>query len=163
MQIFDGMIRHIEETDRGYSVWIRKDDGEEMIFHTHDGMYLIDGHGVPLSWTQITCDTRIAAVYDDNTPVMMSFPAQIGNAYGFVALGDAQIVCGTFDETLTDLSICLKLQMHDSVPILDCFGVPAKERAFAFYPVVVIYGSSTRSIPAITVPDCVILGSYAEK
>lgn len=100
---------------------------------------------------------EITAYYPKNTPVALSLPplmtpkvivANFGEQSGFVHVA-------TFDSTLTSSDGQLKIHLGSGMTLVDRDGKPVT--SLANKTLVVFYSASTRSIPAQTTPQKIIV------
>ena len=148
---------NVLERENGYDLLVAEENGGEMLFCISSSAFLIDCAGKPQQWATVEKGMAIAAVIEENTPVMLSLPPKIGNAYGFILCENFFVHCGTFDEELTDKKACLKIVVGENTEVL-ALGQDAKEDiSLTNQPLVIVYGRTTRSIPAETIPECVIV------
>lgn len=124
-------------------------DGSIVNFIVSPGTYVLDCvtlfEGMP-----------IVAFYDADLPVPLIYPPQYrAEVVAYMANG-SNIAVGYFDRNLTSDVLALKLNIgvNTQVVTMNCqtfTGSPAGRN------LIVVYGASTRSIPAQTTPDRIIV------
>ena len=149
----DGSARiSFESTERG-----------EIIFNEGADCMIIVGNEVK-TIKELAAGMEATVVMEDNAPMTMSLPPQTSGAVAIVAQGETPsfVVVDKFDDELT--SAGLKLNMDDTVKILD---IRRTKQVLTAEDVngqkaIVVYGASTKSIPAQTTPYMVIVLPEAE-
>ena len=149
----DGSARiSFESTERG-----------EIIFNEGADCMIIVGNEVK-TIKELAAGMEATVVMEDNAPMTMSLPPQTSGAVAIVAQGETPsfVVVDKFDDELT--SAGLKLNMDDTVKILDIRGTKQVLTAedVKGQKAIVVYGASTKSIPAQTTPYMVIVLPEAE-
>lgn len=99
---------------------------------------------------------RIIGFYDGSAPVPLIYPPQYRAVAIAKMINGEQYVLDYFNQNLISSSGNLQLNLQPSTPIrlrngLQYMGPPYNQYLF------VVYGASTRSIPAITTPSQVIV------
>ena len=135
----DGSARiSFESTERG-----------EIIFNEGADCMIIVGNEVK-TIKELAAGMEATVVMEDNAPMTMSLPPQTSGAVAIVAQGETPsfVVVDKFDDELT--SAGLKLNMDDTVKILDIRGTKQVLTAedVKGQKAIVVYGASTKSIPA---------------
>ena len=101
----------------------------------------------------------VSVVMEDNAPMTLSLPPQTNAAVAIVVEGEtpSNVAVDKFDEELTGKTV--KLIMDEKVQILDIRGTKQALTAedIKNNKAIVIYGASTKSIPAQTTPYMVIV------
>lgn len=149
----DGSARiSFESTERG-----------EIIFNEGADCMIIVGNEVK-TIKELAAGMEATVVMEDNAPMTMSLPPQTSGAVAIVAQGETPsfVAVDKFDDELTSAS--LKLNMDDTVKILDIRGTKQVLTAedVKGQKAIVVYGASTKSIPAQTTPYMVIVLPEAE-
>ncbi|MDY4081242.1 MAG: copper amine oxidase N-terminal domain-containing protein [Candidatus Metalachnospira sp.] len=144
----DGSARiSFESTERG-----------EIIFNEGADCMIIVGNEVK-TIKELAAGMEATVVMEDNAPMTMSLPPQTSGAVAIVAQGETPsfVAVDKFDDELT--SAGLKLNMDDTVKILDIRGTKQVLTAedVKGQKAIVVYGASTKSIPAQTTPYMVIV------
>lgn len=134
-----------------YYLHLKNEESEDgMVFYIGTDTY------VPAGSVFAVGDT-VTAFYDGNAPAVMIYPPQM------TALAVARqeenlpiLKVDQFDEELISSDGMLKLINPDTVRVVDLSGAPY-ENELAGQVLAVYYGPSTRSIPAQTTPDLVVV------
>lgn len=163
-----GVIEDIER-DNGKTK-IRISDGDMgIIFWIADPIFVI--HEKDQSYgtlENLEKGMEISAIMKESSPMTMSIPPQTNGVIGIVVEDDEiyQSTIGIFDEFLTDAEAMLRLNIGEDTKIVDQKG---SKRMYVAEDIkntecLVIYGATTRSIPAQTTPKLVmILGEKEQK
>lgn len=108
---------------------------------------------------------EVTVVMNDLAPMTMSLPPQTSGAVAIVANGETPVFTAVdkFDDELTGKT--LKLVMDENVQILDIRGTKQALTAddIKGHKAIVVYGASTKSIPAQTTPSFVIILDNGEE
>lgn len=151
-----GTIQEIEE----YGL-----DGEMQLvtLETSDGSinrFVISEHTYVLD--ELTEGAEVVAFYDVQVPVIMIYPPQ----YSAVAIGlkddNRTFKVDIFDQELVSADGSLKLLVSDDTEIINSNG-DAYTGSLADRQLLVTYGASTRSIPAQTTPDQIVVFPISEE
>lgn len=157
---FPGTITGVRDDGYLYAVLTEDRDNEDnsIIFYiSEDVMLLDDETQAAAAQEQLTMGTRITAYYPENTPVALSMPPQMTpevivinskKDVGFVHVA-------AFDDDLVSSDGQLKLNLSVDTVITDAKGDPVT--GLAGKKLVVFYTASTRSIPAQTTPEKIIV------
>lgn len=107
-------------------------------------------------WDEPTVGSEIIAFYDANVPVIMIYPPQY-QAVALVLADDSRTVkVDHFDENLVSADGSLKLNISEETDIILPDGT-AYAGELTHHDLVVSYGPSTRSIPAQTTPEQIMV------
>lgn len=108
---------------------------------------------------------EVTIVMSDSAPMTMSLPPQTSGAVAIVVNGETPVFTAVekFDDELT--SKTLKLNIDETVKILDIRGTKQALTAddIKGHKAIVVYGASTKSIPAQTTPAFVVILDNAEE
>lgn len=155
-----GKVVSAVKKDNSTTIEISNDNGG-LIFHADKGVFVIDQKTNKLvSLDDIKAGMNITGIYDKLAPMALSMPGQTSAAIGFIINSDdASMDLSVYNETLTNWENTLKLNISPSTKITD-----AKETKKVFTAediksseCIVLYSVSTRSIPAQTNPEMVII------
>lgn len=158
LHMIAGTILALEQINNECRMIVKNDAYGKVVFHITDKQFLLDHRGNACDWSAAAIGLEIAAVLSDATPMTMSLPPQISGAYGYILPNGYNIVCGCFDELMTDPSLCLQIQPGEQTRQFD-LNCNVLTEIKAPLEAVVVYGRSTRSIPATTVPECMIVST----
>ena len=156
LHLITGIVTEIAYCEADLHVMLQTESEQKIVFIINEDQFLIDEHGNALTWACVAAGNRISAVLSDTTPMTMSIPPQISGAYGYVLTESEQIVCGSFDETMTDKDLLIALEPDDTTCVRNLQGETISIADCDFSEVIIVFGRSTRSIPAFVVPSCVI-------
>ncbi|MDF2520739.1 MAG: copper amine oxidase domain protein, partial [Clostridia bacterium] len=109
-----------------------------------------------LSNAEIAEGAVITGYFNANAPMIMIYPAQYNAEVVVVDKENQNVKVDIFDENLVSSDNFLKLNISDATEIVLPDGT-AYEGELANKKLVVLYGISTRSIPAQTTPDKVVV------
>ena len=145
-------------------ITFQSEERGEIIFNeASDCMVIIDGAVKTLADLKEGMTATI--VMDDFAPMTMSLPPQTSGAVAIVANGETPVFTAVdkFDDELTGKT--LKLVMDENVQILDIRGTKQALTAddIKGHKAIVVYGASTKSIPAQTTPSFVIILDNGEE
>lgn len=108
---------------------------------------------------------EVTIVMNDMAPMTMSIPPQTSGAVAIVANGETPVFTAVekFDDELTGQT--LKLNIDETVQILDIRGTKQVLTADSIkgHKAMVVYGASTKSIPAQTTPAFVVILDNGEE
>lgn len=131
--------------------------GEIVFNETADCMVIADNAVKALA--DLKAGMTVSVVMEDNAPMTLSLPPQTSAAVAIVVEGEtpSNVAVDKFDEELTGKTV--KLIMDEKVQILDIRGTKQILTAedIKNNKAIVIYGVSTKSIPAQTTPYMVIV------
>lgn len=128
---------------------LQDDQGSIVTFTVDVRTYFVDGYKVGVG-SQITC------YYSTNAPVILIYPPQYRAVVVSQNLNDRQIKVDRFDQNLTSADGTLSLSISSETNI-ELENGQSFEGNLAGRDLIVIYSSSTRSIPALTVPIEIIV------
>ena len=166
-----GTIQSIEKQDKDtsnvneavYSILVSNDEIDEsgVRFVVNESAFVINSKdGSFMTFEELKPDMKLTAVVAKNAPMTMSLPPMI-NPIGFVAGEDNFVTTGYFDDELTsqDTAPMLQLNLDQQTKIVNQAGA---RKTFTAEDVknqdcLVVYGATTRSIPAQTTPVLVMI------
>lgn len=105
---------------------------------------------------ELAVGTEILAFYDANVPVIMIYPPQYKAIAIALADSGRTVKVDLFDENLTSADGTLKLNISDETNIIYKDGT-AYTGDLTNHDLIVSYGPSTRSIPAQTTPEQIVV------
>lgn len=153
---FTGTITEVREN----SILVQEKENEEnfMVFNTTEHVLLLDDSTKDtINADSFEVGQEVTAFYPENAPMALSFPAIMtpdvlvrhsSEQAGFVHVA-------TFDETLTSSDGQLKIILGAGMSLVDRDNKPVA--SLAHKTLVVFYTTSTRSIPAQTTPQKIIV------
>lgn len=158
--IEEGTVTSVENKGEYYRLEITNDN-MGMIFNIKDKAFVIDQKSNKrLTVKEIKKDMKLAAILPTNAAMTLSIPAQTSAAVGFIIKSNE----GSFDMSLYNSDLVnakntLKLNISDNTQIVDAQG---SKRLYSAEDIknsecVVLYTIATRSIPAQTLPEMVII------
>lgn len=142
---FSGKIKNVSIEDGKGSILVKGED-EDLVFHINEDVLVTDMRKTKENkMMHLKEGAKITAFYGKNTPVALSLPAQltpevivVENEEGLTAKVD------NFDKDLISSDNQLKLNVEDA-------------EEYASKKLLVIYGPSTKSIPAQTTPEIIFI------
>lgn len=150
-----GKITACEKNEQGYSITFESNEmGTIILNEAENGCLVFDGSKLA-DFTALKADTEVTVVLDNNAPMTMSLPGQTNGAVAIVMNNNAFV--GKFNDNLENDK--LKLEIGDNTQILDVRGTKQILKAddIKGKEAIAVYGVSTKSIPAITTPDFVVI------
>lgn len=150
----DGTARiHFQNEERGEIVFIEGAD------------CMVIADGALKSVKDLKEGMEVTVVMDDLAPMTMSLPPQTSGAVAIVVNGETPVFTAVekFNDELTGTT--LKLNIDETVQILDIRGTKQILTADSIkgHKAMVVYGASTKSIPAQTTPSFVVILDNAEE
>ena len=150
-----GKITACEKNEQGYSITFESNEmGTIILNEAENGCLVFDGSKLA-DFTALKANTEVTVILDNNAPMTMSLPGQTNGAVAIVMNNNAFV--GKFNDNLENDE--LKLEIGDNTQILDVRGTKQILKAddIKGKEAIVVYGVSTKSIPAITTPDFVVI------
>lgn len=149
---FTGTVKEITDHSRVEGtkyVLVENEEGQIANLVVSKDTYILDGE-------EIEVGSVITGFYDANAPMLMIYPPQYNTEVVVVNNKDTNIKVDRFDENLVSADNGLKLKISDKTEIVLQDGTDF-EGKLENRKLVVLYGPSTRSIPAQTTPDKVVV------
>lgn len=155
---YPGTIREIREGKQTTIVVQASDEWEDAIaFNLGSGLVILDDASRNTFKGSFEVGQRVTIYYPDNSPMTLSQPPLVQPAV--VVTNSTKrvgaISVAYFDDTLTSHDGQLKLNLGTKMTIVDSKGKPVTK--IANKTLVVFYTISTRSIPAQTTPEKIIV------
>ncbi len=162
----EGKVTSVEAQDDYTRIMI--DDGDMgLVLNLQSGAYIVDSKdGSFKTPADLTEGMEIAVVLNAMTPMTMSIPPMVSSAEAVVIKSEGKSVSVlTFDENLVSTDSSLMLNIGENTVIGDVQG---SRKIFTADDIkgataIVVYGATTRSIPAQTTPERVIILKAAEE
>lgn len=164
-QLVNGTISAIEKTEESVRIDI-DNDTMGMVFHVAGNVFLLDQEGNYSTLEDLKEGMEITAIIPANAPVTMSIPPMTSGAIGFVIIGEGtNIDLSSYNDELVNAQNTLQLNVDEKVSIVDVKGSKMKyaEEDLKNKELLVLYGPSTRSIPAQTTPMLVMIMDQDEE
>lgn len=159
-QLVKGIIQSIEKKDGFTTISVSNDD-MGMVFHVEDNVFVIDQKdGSYKKVSDLEKGMSITAVLDNNSPMTMSLPPQTPGAAGFVINDEKGFMdISVYNDELVNKSNSLKLNIGEDTKIVDIKGTKKAYTAedLKNAEILVLYTTTTRSIPAQTTPSIVMV------
>ncbi|NLO10480.1 MAG: hypothetical protein GX129_11545 [Clostridiales bacterium] len=149
---FTGIVKEIRksefEKDTSYALLVNEEGMEANLVLTKDTYYIND--------EKIRIGSKVTGYYDANAMMIMIYPPQYVAVAVMVSNSEQNIKVDLFDTDLVSADNLLKLNISNDTEIVlkdgKEFKGGLKNRKLA-----VFYGASTRSIPAQTIPDKIVV------
>ena len=162
----EGKVTSVEAQDDYTRIMI--DDGDMgLVLNLQSGAYIVDSKdGSFKTPADLTEGMEVAVVLNALTPMTMSIPPMVSSAEAVVIKSEGKSVSVlTFDENLVSTDNSLMLNIGENTVIGDVQG---SRKIFTADDIkgataIVVYGATTRSIPAQTTPERVIILKAAEE
>ncbi|MEG1931397.1 MAG: stalk domain-containing protein [Anaerovorax sp.] len=161
-----GKIESVEKKGTTTTIRIANDHGG-LIFHANKGVFVIDQKtGQFASLEDMKVGMTITGIYDKMAPMALSMPGQTSAAIGFVINSDGGSVdLSVYNDELVNWENTLKLNIAKDTKIINAKGTKQvfTGEDLKFSECLVLYGVSTRSIPAQTNPQLVVILNTAKE
>lgn len=158
---FNGTIKEVLDHKELPSLIVESKDNPDnvIVFHISELVVLLDQETQEfIAAHDFKVGQEITAYYPENTPMALSMPPQltpkviVANSKEY----SGSVHVGTFDENLVSIDGFLKIKLNAEVKVVDLNGKETSED-LRNKDLVVFYGAATRSIPAQTTPDKIIV------
>ncbi|GFI61268.1 hypothetical protein IMSAG049_00425 [Clostridiales bacterium] len=156
--VINGTIKEVKENNGGMSISVESKERGEIIFNQDSNCIVIENNELK-TIKDLKAGMEVSIVMDELAPMTMSLPPQTNGALAFVVNGEEPSFTevAKFDNELS--SDTLKLNIDDSVKIMNINGA---KKIFTADDIkgstsMVVYGASTKSIPAQTTPYIVVI------
>lgn len=166
---FQGEIIEITEGEDSFSIRVSSDKTDPyngMVFHiSKDTIILNDETKDFQDKDKLEKGQVVSAYYGKNTPMTMSIPAQLTPDVIVVKESEnpATIHISNFNEDLVSSDNKLKLNLSEDTIIVDENGNKVEKEDIANNDLIVFYTISTRSIPAQTTPEKIVVMDQEEE
>lgn len=163
-----GKVTSVKVDGDMYSIQIGNEkDSYSIVFQAKKGVFVIDQQKPTemLSLKDIKEGMTITAVMDKNAPTTLSLPPITNGARGFILNSDKGFAdLSIYNDDLVNESNTLKLNLSDTTPIVNVNGAKMHYTAADLKgsECLVLYTTSTRSIPAQTTPQLVMIMNTAQ-
>lgn len=155
-----GIITEVQDMGEYHRIQVGDFDNG-IIFNVRPEVFAVDQKtGKKTAIKDLAKDMSITAVIPANVPMALSLPPQTSGAVAFIINSEgASVDVSLYDEELINKENSLKLNLSDDTVIVDTEGT---EKIYSAEDVkgkncVVLYTVTTRSIPAQTNPEMVII------
>lgn len=157
---FSGMISEIKQNGESLSLVVEESENfTQMIFPITDDVLLFNNGSTALKKDNLKKGLKVVAYYDRNKPMPLIYPATIIPA--IVVVHDEkemeQVKVSKFDKNLLSLDGELRLRLDKETVLMNEKGDKVKEEELYGRELIVFYTISTKSIPAQTAPEKVIV------
>lgn len=164
--LVSGTVTNIEAGKEFTTISV-DNDNLGMVFHVSKTVFVIDKKtNAYLTIADIKKGMTVTAVLDKMSPMTMSIPPQTSGAIGFIINSDQGFIdVSTYNDELVNFENTLQLNIDSKTKIVDVKGT---KRAYRVEDLkksecLVLYNASTRSIPAQTTPEFVMILNTAEE
>lgn len=153
-----GKITSITEKD-GFTTIDITNDNMGMVFHVENAFVADQKTSTMKSIKDLKVGMEITAIITGKAPMTMSIPPQTPGAVGFIINGEGSVDVSTYNDELINAKNDLKLNISEDTVIVDSRGTKQiiKEEDLKGKDLAVLYTITTRSIPAQTNPEMVIV------
>ncbi|ARK21891.1 stalk domain-containing protein [Sporosarcina ureae] len=150
----EGTIEDVEKND-GLTLYTLDGKEEQFVLAVNEETLIYDNAGKK---TKLKIGDSVSAYTDSNKPMILIFPPQYTPDVVIVEKDEeSTAVVGIFDDELVDPYLKLQLNVDDSSDISSASGDPVKVDDLKGNDLLVFYQVTTRSIPAQTSPEKVVL------
>lgn len=161
----EGKIDSIVENDGFKTVTLINDQGGVVLNITDKAFVLNYANHKFLTSADLHINMTVTAIIPDNVPMTMSIPPMVSDVVGLVVMDDTGFVnAGFYDENLFNKNALLVLDVAQNGIIFDMNGEHGQLTVndIVNQNLLVLYKASTRSVPAQTSPDYVMIldGDY---
>ena len=151
---FTGIVKEIndfEGVEQSKFVLVENADGQVANLIVSEGTFFINDN-------EITVGSEVTGYFRANAPMPLIYPPQYNVSVIAVDLDEATIIkVDRFDENLLSQDQSLLLNITDETQIITQGGQPLEEADLANRKLIVFYDVSTRSMPAITIPNKIVV------
>lgn len=161
----EGKIDSIVENDGYKTVTLINDQGGVVLNITDKAFVLNYANHKFMTSADLHINMTVTAIIPDNVPMTMSIPPMVSDVVGLVVMDDTGFVnAGFYDENLFNKNALLVLDVAQNGIIFDMNGEHGQLTVndIVNQNLLVLYKASTRSVPAQTSPDYVMIldGDY---
>lgn len=150
----EGTIEDVEKND-GLTLYTLDGKEEQFVLAVNEETLIYDNAGKK---TKLKIGDSVSAYTDSNKPMILIFPPQYTPDVVIVEKDEeSTAVVGIFDDELVDPYLKLQLNVDDSSDISSASGDQVKVDDLKGNDLLVFYKVTTRSIPAQTSPEKVVL------
>ncbi len=133
---------------------------QKIVFHIREDMTILSQKTSEFKKrSDLKEDSQVTVFFKENTPMTMSIPAQASP--DLVLINDSKeasfVKVSHFNEELVDIKGELKLNISEDTVIVDIDGKDANKDKLKSNDLVVFYTMTTKSIPAQTTPEKIII------
>lgn len=162
---YEGHIIDVNEKEDNISIWVQKEEDKEnsqegIIFHIDEDVLLLSDKTMEqVQKDYLEENMKILVFYEADTPMTMSLPPQ-ATPDGIVVRENKNlrsIKVSNFNDELVSLDNQLKLNIQEDTIMVDRDGQKVEKEDLKGEDLLVFYSVTTRSIPAQTSPQAVIL------
>lgn len=164
-RLVQGVVESITEND-GYTAISLSNDDMGLVCNVPSSAFVIDqADQKVLSVQDLETGMEVAAILDNQSPMTLSLPPMTNGVIGFVKLAAPGFTdLSIYDDTLTNAENTLQLNIGSDTQILDA---NLSKRLYTAEDLkgsecLVLYTVSTRSIPAQTTPQFVMILNSGE-
>lgn len=159
----EGTVSAVTDEGEYYRVEVENTD-MGMIFITKKDLLVVDQKtGKNLEVKDLEKGMDITAIIAKDSPMTMSIPPQTPGAVSFAVKEEGgTAVVGVFNEELVNEANTLKLNLAETTRIVDLNGKELAADTVKGSECLVLYTVSTRSIPAQTTPQAVVVLNEAQ-
>lgn len=151
---FSGAVKSMEQWEDGEAVIVLLENAEG-----GEASFIVDETTHMLTENELKEGAQVTGYYLSSLPVILIYPPRYQAAMLAVDVPDGHFVkAARFDEELVSDDNTLKLNIGEQTQIELFDGTPAPaDLKLGGLRLAVFYGASTRSIPALTTPDRIIV------
>lgn len=146
-----GSIQEIQESQDSDAFMMRLEDAEGNPFDLR-----ISEQTLSMTQASPQKGDDLVAYYDARRPMITIYPPQYKAVAYMVESGPQGLFVGIFDESLTDTTHFLRLNISEDTKVMDQQGDPYTE-SLENQALAVLYSAATKSIPAQTNPELVVV------
>ncbi len=160
-KLVEGKIASVSKED-GYVRISLENDDMGLVCNVNETAFVIDQKdGSVKSIADLKEGMEVSAVLDQNSPMTLSLPPMTSGVVGFVLKSDTVMFTdlSVYNDELVNQENTLKLNIGEDTKIVDITGAKKifTEEDIKGSECLVIYGATTRSIPAQTTPAFVMI------
>jgi hypothetical protein len=157
-KLFSGKITNINK-QIGYTSITVANEQETIVYNVKDNLLVIDQKTKKIEKVaSLKKNTPIHIIFDKNAPMTLSLPPITSGAQAIVINSDdSSLNVSYFDNNLVNEENTLKLNIDAKTSIINLDGKKALPAELKNKDLLCLYKYTTRSIPAQTSPDLVVL------
>ena len=151
---FTGIVKEIndfEGEEQSKFVLVENAEGQVANLVVSEGTFFINDN-------EITVGAEVTGYFRSNAPAIMIYPPQYNVSVVAVDLDESTLIkVDRFDENLLSQDQSLLLNITDDTKIVTQGGQALEEADLANRKLIVFYDVATRSMPAITIPNKIVV------
>ena len=159
---YKGAVTSVQNNDDSFTTILLGDNGLKANL-TEDITVIDAADGSIKQVSDIKNNMEVMVMLGKNTPMTMSIPPMTNSVAAVVInTDDANVDFSVYNDELVNAENTLKIEIGDDTVVTDINGGEVDNEEIKDHTALVLYGISTRSIPAQTIPSAVIVVEEVE-